>query len=150
MFMKKASTFVALLAITFIFVSGCKEKIPPVSERVAKTWTARIVRHGSSIVYSRGNANNTNPGYANYSLNLASAPNVRLTEVEGTVFTGNYEVMSDTKLILNNLSPEPTGTTGTLEFTIQSITEDGTEMTILGTAYAKTGGTVNTYILTSN
>lgn len=147
--MKKALSLVTLLAFTLVFVSGCKEKIDPVSKRIAKTWTARIVKHGSSVVYSRGNANNSNPGYANYSLNLASAPNVRLTEVEGTTFTGNYEVPSDTKLVLNNLSPEPTGTSGVLEYTIQSITEDGTEMVIAGTAYAKTGGTVNTYTLTS-
>jgi hypothetical protein len=148
--MKKALSLVTLLVCTLVFVSGCKEKVAPVSERVAKTWSARIVKHGSSIVFSRGNSNNINPGYANYSLNLASAPNVRLTEVEGTTFTGNYEVPSDTKLILNNLSPEPTGTTGVLEYTIQSISEDGTEMVIAGTAYAKTGGTVNTYTLTSN
>lgn len=147
--MKKALSLVTLLAFTLVFVSGCKEKVDPVSKRIAKTWTARIVKHGSSIVYSRGNANNSNPGYENYSLNLSSAPNVRLTEVEGTIFTGNYEVPSDTKLILNNLSPEPTGTSGTLEYTIQSISEDGSEMVIAGTAYAKTGGTVNTYTLTS-
>lgn len=148
--MKKVLSLVTFLAITLVLVSGCKPKIDPVSTRIAKTWSARIVKHGSSIVYSRGGSSNTNPGYANYSLNLASAPNVRLTEVEGTTFTGNYEVPSDTKLILNNLSPEPTGTSGVLEYTIQSITEDGTEMVILGTAYAKTGGTVNTYTLTSN
>lgn len=148
--MKKALSLFTLFAVTFVFIIGCKEKIPPVSQRVAKTWSARIVKHGSSIVYSRGGTNNTSPGYATYSLNLASAPNVRLTEVEGTTFSGNYELPSDAKLVLTNLSPEPTGTGGRLEYTIQSITDDGTEMVILGTAYAKTGGTVNTYTLSSN
>ena len=145
--MKKA-LLLALLAFTTVFMFGCKEKVKPVSERIAKTWTARIVKHGSTIVYSRGNANNSNPGYENYSLNLASAPNVRLTEVEGTTFTGNYEVPSDTKLILTNLSPEPTSTNGRLEYTIQEITD--TELVLVGTAYAKTGGTVNTYTLVTN
>jgi hypothetical protein len=37
-----------------------------------------------------------------------------------------------------------------LEYTIQSIAEDGSEMVIMGTAYAKTGGTTNTYTLMSN
>ncbi|MFT7481248.1 MAG: hypothetical protein ACI8WW_000178 [Oceanospirillaceae bacterium] len=148
--MKKVLSLITLFAVTAVFVKGCKEKIPPVSERVAKTWSARIVKHGSTIVFSRGNANNSSPGYANYSLNLASFPNVRLTEVEGTTFSGNYEVPSDTRLILNNLSPEPTGTGGSLEYTIQSIAEDGSEMVIMGTAYAKTGGTTNTYTLMSN
>lgn len=148
--MKKALSLLTLFAVTLIFVSGCKEKIAPVSERVAKTWSARIVKHGSSIVYSRGGTSNTSPGYSSYSLNLASAPNVRLTEVEGTTFSGNYELPTDTRLVLTNLSPEPTGTSGSLEYTIQSITDDGSEMVIVGTAYAKTGGTINTYTLTSN
>lgn len=148
--MKKALSLLTLFAVTLVFVSGCKEKIAPVSERVAKTWSARIVKHGSSIVYSRGGTSNTSPGYSSYSLNLASAPNVRLTEVEGTTFSGNYELPTDTRLVLTNLSPEPTGTSGSLEYTIQSITDDGSEMVIVGTAYAKTGGTINTYTLTSN
>lgn len=148
--MKKALSLITLFAITAIFISGCGETIPPVSERVAKTWSARIVRHGGTIVYSRGNPNNLSPGYANYSLNLSSAPNARLTELEGTTFAGNYEVPSDSRLILTNLSPEPTGSSGQLEYTIQEIAEDGSEMVIVGTAYAKTGGTINTYTLTSN
>ncbi|MDP5120511.1 MAG: hypothetical protein NWQ46_02865 [Spirosomaceae bacterium] len=148
--MKKALSLISLLSITLVFISGCGGGVAPVSERVAKVWSARIVKHGSTIVYSRGGTNNSSPGYATYSLNLASAPNVRLTEVEGTTFAGNYEVPSDTRLVLTNLSPQPTGSSGNLEFTIQSIAEDGSEMVILGTAYAKTGGTVNTYTLTSN
>lgn len=146
--MKKALSLISLLSTTLVFISGCGGGVAPVSERVAKVWSVLNVRHGSTVVYSRGNANSASPGYATYSLNLASAPNVRLTEVEGTTFTGNYEVPSDTQLILTNLSPEPTGTGGRLEYTITEITD--TQLIIVGTAYAKTGGTVNTYTLTTN
>lgn len=147
--MKKTITPLAIIALLLVFAVGCKPKIDPVSTRIAKNWKARLVKHGSTVVYSQGGTNQGAPGYANYSLNLSSSPSVTLRDVDGTTFAGSYSVPSDTKLSLTNLSPQPTGSSGTLEYTIQSITEDGSEMVLVSTAYAKTGGTINTLTLTS-
>lgn len=135
-----------MLFITLSF--SCKEKVAPVSERIAKVWQPRIVLEGSTTVFSRGQTNNVKPGYTNYRLNLSSAPNVTLTDVDGTTFTGTYSLNdAGTQLTLTGLGPTaPTGTDGTLVYSITSFEGDELKLT-LNQAFAKTGGTINTYTL---
>lgn len=141
-------SFLALILISLAF--SCKTKIAPVSERIKKVWSPRIVLEGTSTVFSRGQSSNIKPGYSSYSLNLASAPNVTLTEVDGTTFSGTYTVNdAGTTLTLSGLSPEPTGTDGTLVYTISSFEGDELKLSLNGN-YTKTGGTTNTYTLVSN
>ena len=143
--MKKTLTLLSILIAFVAIVSGCT-KTPPLSERIAKTWTARVVKEGNSIVYSKGGSSNSKPGYSAYSLNLGSTSSVTLREVEGTTFSGTYSLVGETKLVLSGLTPQPTDSNGTLEFTIQSITD--TELILQATtAYTKTGGTLNVYTL---
>ncbi|CAH0996085.1 hypothetical protein EMA8858_02215 [Emticicia aquatica] len=139
---------IAILFISFasFAVFSCKDKTVPVSEKIKKTWGANIVKEGSATVFTKGASSNTKPGYSSFVLNLLIAPSVTLKEADGNTFTGQYELVGDTQLVLKNLNPVPTGTGGTIEFTINSITD--TELNITRTtASQKTGGTINTYSL---
>lgn len=147
----KKTTFIALSLFfgLFILVSGCKKTpTPPVSERIAKVWTARLVDENQTTVYTRGGTTNVRPGYSNFKLDLSSATAVTLVEFSGEQFKGQWSVPTDTKLVLSNLSPQPTGTNGTIEFTIGTLTD--TELVLTRTtASQKTGGTINKYTLSN-
>lgn len=149
--MRKTS-FTAFLSIIALFLAftGCKKtKTPPVSERVAKVWTARVVNHSSSTVYTRGGTSNVQPGYSNFKLDLSSPPTVRYTEYDGNTFVGQYSVPSDDRIVLTALNPAPSGeTNGTIEFSITGISD--TELKLSrSTASQKTGGTINDYTLSN-
>ncbi|MCU0325709.1 MAG: hypothetical protein MUF45_10715 [Spirosomaceae bacterium] len=140
-----------LLSFGFIGLSNisCKEKVAPVSERIAKNWTASSVKEGTSVVYTKGGTSNVRPGYSSFSLNLAAAPTASLREFDNNSFTGQYEV-TDTKLTLKSLNPQPTGTGGTIEYTIVSLNNEGTELKLLRTTPSqKTGSNSNEYTLVS-
>jgi hypothetical protein len=54
-------------------------------------------------------------------------------------------------LTLSDLSPEPTGSGGTLSFSITSIDEDGKNLVLTATqGNPKTGNSVNVYTLVAN
>lgn len=139
---------IAILFISFatFALSSCKDKTVPVSEKIKKTWTANVVKEGSATVFTKGAATNTKPGYSSFTLNLLIAPSVTLKEADGNSFTGQYELVGDTQLVLKNLTPVPTGTGGTITFTINSITDTALDITRT-TVSQKTGGTINNYSL---
>lgn len=142
--------FVAFLSfVTVGVLSGCSgKKVAPVSERIAKVWTANKVDENSVTVYTRGATSNVR-NYASFKLDLSAAPTVTYTEFDGTKFTGQYSVPSDTRLVLTNLNPVPTGVTNaSIEFTINSI-DDNTLQLTRTTASQKTGNTNNVYYLTN-
>lgn len=147
----KKTTFIALTYLLglFVFVSGCKKTpTPPVSERIAKIWSAKTVDENQTTVYTRGGTSNVRPGYSSFKLDLSSATAATLVEYTGETFKGQWSVPTDTKLVLSNLNPQPTGTNGTIEFTINSLTD--TELSITRTSgSSKTGGTINKYGLTN-
>lgn len=139
---------IAILLFTcsfFIFSCG-KDKTVPVSEKIKKNWVANTVKEGTAIVYTKGAASNTKPGYSSFQLRLVASPSATLVEFDGNTFSGQYELVGDTKLILKNLSPAPTGTGGTIEFNIDSITDSQLILTRT-TPSQKTGGTTNIYTL---
>jgi hypothetical protein len=151
--MKKTylSAFFCLLVLATLF-AGCKKKttVVPVADKIAKAWTARKVDENSTTVYTKGGANNVRPGYSNFRLDLSSKPNATLVDWDGNRFTGTYTVPSDTRLVLSGLTPQPTGTSGTIEFNISGLNDAGTEVTLTRTAASqKTGGTINIYTLTN-
>jgi len=137
---------ILFLSLCFL-VAGCQSgttTIDPVSKRIIKSWTVTLVREGNSVTFEVGGSNNIRPGYVNFTLNLSGGGTVSFTDFDGTRFSGQWEVVGDNRLILKNLSPEPTGTNGTIEFTISNFTD--TSMTITRTTTsAKTGGTINVY-----
>ncbi len=146
--MNKKIWLAAILVSSAFVLLSCGSKVKPVSEKIAKVWTARLVKENSSIVYQSGATSNVRAGYANYSLNLSSPPAVTLKEWNGDSFTGTYSLSGDTKLLITGLTPQPTGTGGNLSFTISSIND--TELVLVADqSYPKTGNTTNTYTLIS-
>lgn len=145
--MSKWSSVLIVMAFSLV-MGACKGKKAPLSERIAKAWTAESVKHDNIVVYSRSGSNNSMPGYVSYLLILSSDNTVSLTEVDGTNFTGEWELQGETRLILKNLGPKPpTNSNGVLEFTIKSIKDN--ELVLSRTSPSmKTGNTVNEYTLT--
>jgi hypothetical protein len=147
--MRKLQPIVWILFVAIGLVSiGCKKDPPPLSERIAKAWSASTIREGNTVVFTKGGASNAKPGYANWKLVLNSSGTVTYTEFDGNVFTGQWELNGDKKLVLKNLNPQPTGTGGIIEFDITSF--EDTMMTLTRTTSSvKTGGTVNQYTLSN-
>ncbi len=135
------------VAIGLLAIS-CKKDPPPLSERIAKVWSANTIKEGSTIVYTKGGTSNAKPGYANFKLALNQDNTVTYTEFEGSTFTGQWELNGDNKLILKNLNPQPTGTNGTIEFDISEFS-DGSMILTRTTSSVKTGGTINQYTLSN-
>ncbi|MBC7890808.1 MAG: hypothetical protein H7Y12_01230 [Sphingobacteriaceae bacterium] len=152
--MKKQLLSLCGLAALVLFLTACpKNKTPPLSERIAKAWSANSVKEDATTVYTKGGASNIKPGYASFKLDLRNVNGsltVTLTDVDGNTFTGTWELSADEKkLILRNLNPQPTGTNGVIEFTINGDPTDTTFNLTRTTASLKTGGTINTYSLTN-
>jgi hypothetical protein len=136
-----------LWTILALLFSQCKkEVVETTADKVKKFWTVQSAKENGTNVFTKGGTGNVKAYYSNFQLDLSNPPSVRLTEVDGLTFTGTYELVGDTKLILKNLNPAPFGTNGMIEFTITKI--DGTQFEITRTTTnLKTGGTTNTYIL---
>jgi len=135
---------IPLFLVVFCLWS-CKEKIPPLSERIQTTWVIAQAKEGATLVYTKGETASVRAGYVNWRL-ILSSPTVTYTEFDGNRFNGQYELQNDTKLLLKNLSPKPSGTDGTFEFTISDVTDN--QMTLKSTtANLKTGSTFNEYKL---
>ena len=149
--MKRICTFFVVMMIGVFLMSGCKPKAKPLSEIIGRVWSAQVVKEGSTTVYTKGGASNAKAGYVNYRLDLSSPASVTYKEFDGNTFTGQWELQeaaSGNTLILKSLTPQPTGTSGTIQFTINSSSE--TELVITRTtASQKTGGTINNYTLVS-
>lgn len=149
--MKKSSIIAFLSVVTlFSLLMGCgKKKVAPVSERIAKVWTAQKVDENNATVYTRGATANVR-NYSAFKLDLSSPPAVRYTDFDGatTTFTGQYSVPSDTRLVLTGLTPVPTGTNGTIEFTISNLTDNSVTLTRT-TPSQKTGNSTNVYTLSN-
>ena len=148
--MKKTYTLLCtiLLVITLVTV-GCKKKSPKaVSERIAKSWTAESVKEGSVVVYTRGGASNIRAEYSNFKLVLNSGGTATYTEFDKNIFTGSWSVDGETTLILSGLTPQPSGSGGTVKFTITSLDDTKVVLTRVD-ASPKTGNTINQYTLST-
>ncbi|HAK77421.1 MAG TPA: hypothetical protein DCR35_01210 [Runella sp.] len=133
-----------ILLVSILVVTGCKPKVTPLSERIVKSWTVLSAKEGNNVVFTQGGTTNIRPGYTSFRIEFQSSGTIVFTDFDGTRFTGQWELQGDTKLVLKNLTPQPTGTSGTIEFTISDFTD--TSMTLTRTtANVKTGGTVNVY-----
>jgi hypothetical protein len=138
-----------IILIIFIFaICSCgKTDTPtPVSELIKKTWIPQTVQENGTNVYTKGATSNVRVGYTNFQLSLSGTSTASLTEFDGNTFTGTYELQGETKLILKNLNPQPTGTSGTLEYTITKISATNFDLNRITTSL-KTGGATNTYAL---
>jgi hypothetical protein len=136
-----------LVLVVTLITAGCKKKVKPLSERIAKSWTAESVKHNATVVYTRGGSSNSVPGYSSWRLNL-SAGTATYSEFDGNTFTGTWELEGESKLILKNLTPQPSGSGGIMEFSIISI--DDAKLVIKNLkGNKKTGDTLNEYTLST-
>ncbi|WP_025765033.1 hypothetical protein [Dyadobacter tibetensis] len=149
--MKKEYAFVWCILVGLIcWTASCKKKVAPVSERIAKAWLAETVNHDNVTVYLKGGTANTWPGYSDFRLTLSTVNGenrVTYVEFNKNSFSGTWALEGDSKLILKGLEPQPTGTGGTIEFTITSLDDTKLVLTRISTS-KKTGDTKNTYTLT--
>lgn len=133
-----------------LLATGCKKKVAPVSERIAKAWTVESAKHDNVVVYTRGGSGNKTD-YSGYRLTLTNAngtKTVTLNDVDNKPATGTWDVEGDTKLVLKDLTPAPTGSGGVVEFTISGLDDAKVTLTRLKTS-PKTGNTINEYTLTN-
>ena len=143
-----AARFAMVVASLLLLGCGSPTKVTPVSERIAKVWTASKVNQNTATVYTKGGTANSVPGYSNFRLDLSGPTTVRYTEFDNSTFTGTWSVPSDNRLVLTGLTPAPTGTGGTIEFTIGTLNDTQLELTRTS-ASPKTGGSLNTYTLSN-
>ena len=148
----KKSIYSSLLAFTMLIaVVSCK-KATPITERIKKAWSVQSVKENGTLVYTKGGTANKVPGYAKFSLNLLSPPTFTMREVDDNSFSGQYLISgADDKLgtgtlSLKGISPVPTGSNGTIDLTITSIT--AVQMVLVrSSTNPKTGATSTEYTL---
>ena len=121
------------LPILFAFImvlSGCgKTAVDPTpTELLTKTWSVNVAKHDGTQVYQKGGTSNTSLGYINYKLALSGTGTnltASLTAIDNTTFTGTWSLSSDNKTLTlsglkNSAGVPPTGTTGTMTYSILS------------------------------
>jgi hypothetical protein len=154
--MKNLKVFALLLLSfgTIVQFSSCGggAKAKPVSEILRAVFFAQQVKHGGTVVYTKGGATNTVSGYSKFKIDLTSTSSVVFTDFDGNIFNGTYSLSADSKtLTFNNLSPIPTGSGGTISFSIISFQESPAQVVLSRTGTSvKTGNTVNEYTLTTS
>ncbi len=141
-----ARGLMVLLTLSLLACGG-KKTAEPTADRLKKVWTAQTVREDETLVYTKGATGNVR-NYAPFRLDLSNPPAVSYTDYDGLIFSGQYELVGDTRLVLRNLNPQPTATNGTIEFTINSIGDGQLDLTRTTTS-PKTSGSTNQYVLTN-
>ncbi len=148
--MKSMTTkLLQICLIVVLSLTACdKNKVPPISERIQKSYTAVSVTHDNISVYTKaGGSTNIFPAYSNYRLALTADGKVTLRDVTGETFTGTYSVSGAT-LTLAGLTPQPTGSNGTISYEVTTISDDGKTVTLTSSkANPKTGNSLNVYNL---
>jgi hypothetical protein len=137
MIMKKLILSLPIL-FTFVFIfSSCSKTAvePTVKEKLTKTFSVNIAKEGGVEVYNKSKTSNIAAGYSNYKLSLSSTGTATLTAKDNTTFSGTWTLSTDNKtLSLSSLKSAagsaPTGTTGTIEFSIISIDGTGAAVTL--------------------
>lgn len=142
------SPFIRLLFATLLTTTACKkDESVPLSDRIKKVWTVQTATENGTLVFTKGAVGNVR-NYASYRLDLSKPPAVALTEVDGNTFTGQYDVLNNDRLILSNLTPQPTGSGGRLEYALGAVSDNSMELS-QSSANLKTGNTLNVYRLSN-
>lgn len=136
-----------LLFTLLAFVTGCQPKAAEPAS-VGKIWKALSVKQNGTIVYAEGATTNTKPGYQMFRLDLTAPDQVYFTDLDGRKTEGIWSLSTDNKrLILENLTPPPSESTGNIEFYIVATPTDK-ELSLKRTNESrKTGNSVNEYVL---
>jgi hypothetical protein len=140
---KKYTILAAIISGSF---SACQPKeIDTIS--VSKIWKAKSVKENGTVVYTEGSSGNTRPGYTRFRLDMSQYQNVVYTDVDGRKLSGKWSLSTDYKrLILTELTPPPSETSGNIEFYIVKTSPDLLNLKRTNES-RKTGNTVNEYEL---
>jgi hypothetical protein len=146
---------VFLFAISLMACSGGGDPAPApttptptvnVADLVKKVWSVSSVQWDGVPKYDKSSTSNVVQGYAQFKLDLSSGSSVTLTEFDGRIFTGTYTVSTDGKtLTLNGLTSSvgaPTGTGGTITYSILATPTSTTLSLQQTTAYVKASSAV--------
>ncbi len=135
--MKKLILSLPILFAFVLILSSCGKDAPEptLTEKLTKTFTVSIAKEGGVEVYNKTKTTNIASGYSNYKLSLSSTKSATLTAKDNTTFTGTWALTNtDQTLSLTGLKTSaganPTGTTGTIEFTIVTIDGTGSAVTL--------------------
>lgn len=143
----------AVLLASMVFSISCKTtaKAKPLSEIIRAVFFAQQVKHDNQIVYTKGAASNIVDNYKKLKIDLSSSGAVNFTDFDGNTFVGSYSLSTDSKtLTFTGLNPVPTGSGGTLTFSVISFQESPAQVVLSRQGSSvKTGNTVNEYTLTT-
>jgi hypothetical protein len=148
--------FIALLfAISVMACGGGGDPAPAptpptptvtVATLVKKVWTASSVQWDGVTKFEKAGTANVVQGYSQYKLDLSTTGSVTLTEFDGKIFTGTYTVAADgLSLTLSGLTSAegaPTGTGGSITYTILSTPTATTLSLQQTTAYVKASSAI--------
>ena len=151
--MKNKHYFLCACILTSL-LSGCgggsKDTPKPLSDQIRQVWIINVAKENGIVVFTKGGTNNIKPGYTQFKLDLSNTQQqtVRLTEFENSTFAGTWALSAnDTKLTLSGLSPQPTGSNGTIEYTVDAGASETTLNLTRASQNPKTGSTNNRYEL---
>jgi hypothetical protein len=138
---------IALYLIGSLLLIGCQPKrVEPL--QIGIRWKPALVKENGAIVYREGATGNQRPGYTNFRLDLTNPGEVLFIDVDGRRITGTWSLSTDNaRLILQNLSPPPSESSGNIEFYVTA-TPTSTTLNLKRTNESrKTGNSVNEYEL---
>ncbi|SDH46077.1 hypothetical protein SAMN04487996_13827 [Dyadobacter soli] len=141
--MKKHLTWLICLTV----IAACQpKKVEPIN--IGKIWKAKTVKENGQLVYSEGSAANIRPSYTLFRLDLTAPDQAKFTDLDGRKLTGTWSLSTDNnRLILENLSPPPSLTSGNVEFYL-TVPPSENQLELKRTAESrKTGNSVNEYVL---
>lgn len=111
-------------------------------------WKAKSVKQNGVVVYTEGNPGSTQPGYARFRLDLTAGDQVTLIDVDGRRLVGSWSLSTDNnRLILENLSPPPSASSGNIEFYLTAPPNRENLMLKRTNESRKTGNSINEYEL---
>lgn len=141
----KKNIFLCLFALTLVVSCQPKRVEPP---QIGKRWKAELVKENGTLVYQQGASGNQRPGYANFVLDLSSPDEVLFIDLDGRRISGTWVLSTDNaRLILQNLTPPPSESSGNIEFYITAPPTENSLHLKRTTESRKTGNSVNEYEL---
>lgn len=139
----KIHMYIILVAV----LAACEpKKVEPADINIV--WKAKSVKQNGMVVYTEGSSGSTQPGYARFRLDLTAGDQVSFTDVDGRKLVGVWSLSTDNnRLILENLSPPPSESSGNIEFYLTTAPTREQLMLKRTNESRKTGNSVNEYEL---
>ncbi len=136
-----------LFLIALLLVAACQpKKVEPAD--IGLVWKAKSVKENGMLVYTEANPGSAKPGYSRFRLDLTSQEQVRFSDIDGRILSGQWSLSTDNnRLILQNLSPPPSESAGNIEFYITERPARDRLLLKRTNESRKTGNTINEYEL---